>query len=220
MAPRDHDGADRAMRLVLAGGEVYLAAAGRLVLIDGPDHLGALIDKVLLVTAPPGMVPHLPVEAMRALTRAGDRLRIETAGLLSGEPIEVAATEAPLLVTLLSGDYKDRWMSENFDIGVVNTGPEPCEIVLDMYLPLLDDDLGDAKQMVIQTGTGSIEVEVHRGGPTPVALPVETVLQASFRCDAEPYAGSDARSRGVLVASIRGSSGQVADVFHLSTYFD
>ena len=29
MAPRDHDGTDRSMRLVLAGEEVYLAAAGR-----------------------------------------------------------------------------------------------------------------------------------------------------------------------------------------------
>ena len=220
MAPRDHEGTDRSMRLILAGDEVYLAAAGRLVHVDGPDRLAALIDRVLLITAPDGTVPRLPVETLRALTRAGDRLRIETIGRRSGEPIEIAPPEAAILATLVSGHFSDRWTTETFVIDLVNAMPDACEVILDLYLPLLDDEGGDAKRLTVQTDAGSFEVEVHRGGPTPVALPVATTLSARFRTTEEPMQGSDARDRGVLVASIRDSSGQVADIFHLSTYFD
>jgi hypothetical protein len=220
MAPRDHDGTDGSARLIVAQDQVYLATGGRLVLVDAPDRLAALIDKVLLVAAPAGRAAQVPVEAVRSLARAGDRLRIETVGHRSGEPITITAPEATIMVTLMSGHYRDRWTAEAFALEIVNTAPDECEVMLDLYLPLLDDDGGDAKQMTAQTDDGSQEFEVHRGGPTPVQIPVKTVLNAEFWTAPEPYQGSDARSRGVLVASIRGSAGQVADVFHLSSYFD
>lgn len=219
MALRDHEGTDRSVRLILAGNEVYLAAVERLVHVDAPDRLAALIDKVLLVTAPAGLVPQVPVETMRALTRAGDHLRIETVGQRSGEPIAISPPDAPILVTLQSGHFNDRWTAETFALDLVNNSPDACEVILDLYLPLLGDGDADAKQLTVQTNANSFDVKIHRGGPTPVLLPVETTLTAEFWTAPEPYQGSDARSRGVLVASVRGSAGQATDIFYLSTYF-
>lgn len=220
MAPRDHEGADRSVRLILAGDEIHLAAQGRLVHIEGPDRLAALFNHVLLLEAPAGLAPKVPVEAMRALTRAGDRLRIETVGQRSSEPIEIAPQATSLFANLLSGHFKDRWTSEAFSIEIVNASPQPCEVTLDLYLPPLGEDGGDAKFLTIQTDAGSFGTEVQRGGPTMVALAVDRALRADCVTTIEPFQGEDARSRGVLVSSIRDSAGQVPDVFHLSTYFD
>lgn len=140
MVPHDHDGADRSARLILAGDEIHLAAQGRLVHIEGPDRLAALFDHVLLLEAPAGLAPKVPVEAMRALTRAGDRLRIETVGQRSGEPIEIAPQATSLFVNLLSGRFKDRWTSEAFSLEIVNASSQPSEVVLDLYLPPLGED--------------------------------------------------------------------------------
>jgi hypothetical protein len=220
MAPRDHEGADRSARLILAGDEIHLAAQGRLVHIEGAERLAVLIERVLLLPAPAGLVPKVPVEAMRAMTRAGDRLRIETLGQRSAEPIEVAPQTATLFANLLSGHFNDRWTSESFVIELVNSGPGPCEVMLDLYLPSLGEDGGDAKRLTIRTDSESLETDIHRGGPTSVTLSVDTALRAECVTTIEPFQGEDARSRGVLVASLRDSAGQVPDVFHLSTYFD
>lgn len=221
MAPRDHEGSDRAMRLILSAGEViHLAAAGRLVHVEEPAHLSLLIGRVLLIEAPEGAAPRLPVEALRAISPSGDTLRVETVGQRSGEPILVPSSQASVMATLLDGHFSDRWTAEHFGIDLENAGDGPCEAILDLYLPPLEDDGGEAKPLTVETVDNAFDIEVHRGGPTPLHLPLQDRLSVEFRTQPEPYQGADARSRGVLIASIRDSSGQVADVFHLSTYFD
>ncbi|MGL6211712.1 MAG: hypothetical protein ACRC14_17965 [Paracoccaceae bacterium] len=207
------------MRLILSGDAVYLAADGRLILVDGPERLALLMEWVLVTTAPPGTTARLPVETLQALRRTGTNLMAETAGPRSSEPISIPMQEAPLLVTLLEGHYRDRWTAETFAVDLVNTTSEPCEVILYLYLPELDDEHEEAKRIMVQTDVNSFEIEVHRGGPTPISLPVDTTLSAAFRTTPEPSQDADARSLGVLVAAVRGSSGQVADLFHLSTYF-
>lgn len=186
--------------------------------IDRPDRLAALVDMVLLITAPARLAPRVPVETFRALTQAGDRLRVETVGQQSSELIEIVPLQASILATLRSGHFSDRWTGETFAIDFVNVTSEACNVILDLYLPPLDGDYDDYKQLTVRAGPSRYEVTIHRGEPTPAIFQVETTLSAEFSIIAEPVMAVDGRSLGVLIASIRGSAGQVVDVFHLSTY--
>lgn len=208
------------MRLIEFRSEMLLAVNQRLIRIASPQLTDVLLERVLLVAAPVTGEAAVPVEDVRSYARSGDAVVIEVfSDAVARPPVTVPPFAPEILVNLVRGFYKDKWTADTFFAEAVNGHADPSRVVMDFFMPPLDQGESELKLLAVSADGVASTHEMERGSVRSLSFEVAETVLLSFSTEPEPARPPDLRSRGCLLAAVRNDQDRAVNLFDYRQYF-